>query len=174
MTTQRAVTYGGLFCLLAAWLASAASTVQQPASSEPDRRLAGPSPDALVEDVQAHAARLRDRLAVAPVPQLPHRNPFAFESRPEPRPPSAPTRVEPLPDPMPAASEPALWLLGVAEDRGPKGPIRTAIVGDSADAMYMVTVGQTLLGRYRVEAIGADVVELKDIETGAVRRLALR
>jgi hypothetical protein len=38
----------------------------------------------------------------------------------------------------------------------------------------MVVVGDAVLGRYRVEAIGADAVELKETATGAVRRLARR
>jgi|SRR5688572_19821788 hypothetical protein len=175
MTTRRAVTYGGLFCLLVAWLASAASTVQQPASIEPERRLAGPSPDALIEDVQAQSARLRERLAVAPVPQAPHRNPFAFEARPQPRPPAA-RRIEPvvMPEPLPGPPEPALSLMGIAEDQGAKGLTRTAIIGDGADGMLMVTVGQTILNRYRVEAIGTEAVELRDLTTDTVRRLALR
>ena len=38
----------------------------------------------------------------------------------------------------------------------------------------MVTVGQTVLDRYRVEAIGVDAIELKDVTTNAVRRIGLR
>jgi hypothetical protein len=38
----------------------------------------------------------------------------------------------------------------------------------------MVAEGQELAGRYRVSAVGADAVELKDLVTGATRRLALR
>lgn len=177
MTTRRAVTYGGLFCLLAAWLASAASTTQQDQQppSEPDRGVMVPSTDALVSDVQAHAAKLRQRLASAPVPPLPHRNPFLFESRPMPAPRPILRRAEPLSMPEPLSTpEPALFLIGVAEDQGPNGPMRTAILGDDADAVFMVSLGQTVLDRYRVAAIGADAVELKDIRTNAVRRLALR
>src|SRR5688572_21318577 len=178
MTTRRAVTYGGLFCLLAAWLASAASTTFQeydPALS-PARDVAQPSPDVLANDVQAQAARLRQRLASAPVPPAPERNPFLFESRI-----AAPSRhlprriVEPAPLVQPAAvPEPPLALIGIAEDKGPGGLTRTAIIADDAEAVFMVTVGQTILERYRVEAIGADAVELKDSLTNSVRRLGLR
>ena len=176
MTTRRAVTYGGLFCLLAAWLASAASTtfVQQDLR-EPERSMPGPSPDAIASEVQEHAARLRQRLATAPVPQPPHRNPFMFESRSQAPPRSIARRLEPvaLPEPLPVP-EPLLSLIGIAEDQGLKGVARTAIIADDAETVFMVTVGQTVLGRYRVEAIGADAVELKDVDTSVIRRLALR
>jgi hypothetical protein len=65
-------------------------------------------------------------------------------------------------------------LIGIAEDQGPSGLVRTAIIADEAENLLMATVGNTLLGRYRVEAIGADAVELKDVNTSAVRRLGLR
>jgi hypothetical protein len=65
-------------------------------------------------------------------------------------------------------------LIGIAEDQGPKGFVRTAIITDDADAVFVLTVGETLLDRYKVEAIGADVVELKDLGSDATRRLALR
>jgi len=175
MTTRQAVTYGGLSCLLAAWLASAASTSWQTASPEESARgTSGPTTDILAIDVQAHAARLRQRLASAPTPQLPHRNPFNFESRVLEPPRQIARRPEPLPIPEVQPPEPALTLIGIAEDRGPQGPSRTAMISTDADEMLMVTVGQTILDRYRVEAISVGVVELKDVGTGTVRRLALR
>jgi hypothetical protein len=176
MTTRRAVTYGGLTCLLAAWLASAASTSRQAAPPEqPARGTSGPSTDTLAVDVQEHATRLRERLAAAPNPQLPRRNPFLFESRPSPPSRQAARPPEPVAIPeLQPAPEPVLSLIGIAEDRGAQGPIRTAVIAGDADELFMVTAGQTVLRRYRVEAIGADVVELKDIGTGVVRRLALR
>jgi hypothetical protein len=42
------------------------------------------------------------------------------------------------------------------------------------DDLMMVTVGQRLLSRYDVVAVGADAVELKDLETGLARRLVLK
>jgi hypothetical protein len=51
---------------------------------------------------------------------------------------------------------------------------RTAVVAAPGDQFYMVTEGQELAGRYRVSAVGADAVELKDLVTGATRRLALK
>jgi hypothetical protein len=176
MTLRRAVAYGGICCLLAAWLASAASTARRPAApaiQEP--RVAGTSAtETLASEVQAHAARLRERLASAPRPQLPLRNPFVFGSRPtvHTRPPAVrqiPEVVQPLSPP-----EPMLSLIGIAEDQGPKGAVRTAIITGDADAVFVLVVGETLLDRYTVEAIGADAVELKDGVTNLTRRLALR
>jgi hypothetical protein len=177
MTTQRAVTYGGLFCLLAAWLASAASTTLQYSQQPVPEGSSGltTSTEALAAEVQAHAARLRERLASAPVPQLPHRNPFTFESRPAPPPRQIARGIERavVEEPLPAP-EPVLSLIGIAEDNGPTGLTRTAILTDAAESVLFVTVGQTLLGRYTVERVGADTVELKDVESNAIRRLVLR
>lgn len=65
-------------------------------------------------------------------------------------------------------------MIGIAEDPGPKGLVRTAIITGDAETVFVLAVGETLLDRYKVEAIGADAVELKDIATNARRRLALR
>jgi hypothetical protein len=177
MTIRRGAAYGGLFCLLAAWLASAASTTFD-RQRVADASLAAPSEaDPLDVDFQAQAAKLRERLATAPAPQAPHRNPFVFEARAPRHAPAPPVR-ELAPVDVPAAPaappEPALFLVGVAEDQGPQGPTRTAILSDDREGTYMAAVGGMVGGRYEVQAIGADAVELKDLITGGIRRLALR
>ena len=177
MTTRRAVTYGGLSCLLAAWLASAASTTfQAPPPEESERGTQGSSTEALAIEVQAQTTRLRQRLQASPTPQLPQRNPFAFVMRSEPAArPLNTRRAEPVATAGPQTPpEPMLVLIGIAEDQGPSGPTRTAIIADDRETILMVTVGQNVLGRYRVDAIGADAVELKDVATDAVKRLGLR
>jgi hypothetical protein len=73
-----------------------------------------------------------------------------------------------------APPEPILSLIGIAEDQGPKGTVRTAIITGDADAVYVLIEGETLLDRYKVQAIGADAVELKEIASDTIRRLALR
>jgi hypothetical protein len=176
MTMRRAVTYGGSICLLAAWLASAASTPRQtPAESprESDPNASSPT-ETLAAEVQAHAAKLRSRLASARAPQMPLRNPFSFDAPVRPAVRTAPepiatAAIEPAPIP-----EPMLTLIGIAADQGPNGEVRTALVADQSENVHIVKVGETLLGRYRVTAIGADAAELKDITTESVRRLALR
>jgi len=67
-----------------------------------------------------------------------------------------------------------LSLMGIAEDATQEGPHRTAVIGGTGDALYMVTEGQSFADRYEVTAISADAIELKDLVTGGYRRLALR
>lgn len=176
MTPKKVALYlvGG--SVLAAWLAAAASVDR---AAEPPFV---PSPvqtsgtETLAEEVQAQTVRLRARLAAAPSPHQPSRNPFAFAPKPvtNPRParPAATTSPAP-PDPI-VAPEPPLTLIGLAEDESPTGPIRTAIISADGGELLMVRVGESIGARYRVQAIGADAVELTDLTTGAARRLVLR
>ena len=169
MSPTRAATYLGGTVLFAGWLASAAGVSRQPRVV----RVTPPPPesaqlDALVSNVQTQASRLRQRMATAPAPKAPFRNPFVFVQREsvvtmrrEPRPAAPPDVFVPL--------EPDLDFLGVAEE----GTTRTAIIG-LGDELLMVTVGQEVAARYRVAAVGPDVVELLDLRTGATRRLALK
>ena len=82
MTPKRAAAYIGGFALLAAWLASAASTsLRRDPAPPPDAGPAVPLTEAIAADIHAQAKRLRQRLATAPLPQEPARNPFAFRVR---------------------------------------------------------------------------------------------
>jgi hypothetical protein len=172
MTPSRAAAYLGGGILLAAWFTSAAGVTRQPRALRDPRS----SPqiaqlDTLAASVQSQASRLRVRLAAAPSPQSPIRNPFMFAAR-ETGPRAAVPRV-PEPRDVPAAEpveiEPDLVLLGVAE----QDKTRTALIG-AGEELIMVTEGQSVAGRYRVAAVSADGVELKDLATGATRRLTLR
>ena len=58
--------------------------------------------------------------------------------------------------------------------RLPAGAIRTAIISADGGEVLMVRVGEFIGARYKVQAIGADSVELADLTTGVARRLALR
>lgn len=177
MTPSRMAAYLVVAVLFAAWLASAAGISRRP------RTVIAPRPgpqsarvDALARDVQSQAARLRQRLATAPAPQAPIRNPFSFADRRAPAP-RVPRRTEPLPVleiAAPEPVEPELSLLGIAEQRTAAGLVRTAMIGGAGDELFMVVPGQTLAGRYRVMGVGADAVELKDQVTGVTRRLALK
>jgi hypothetical protein len=174
MAPARAAAYLGGTLLLVAWLASAAGVSRR----QPGIQIARPQAeavqlDALATDVQSQAVRLRTRLAAAPAPQMPLRNPFMFAAT------AAPVHrvaapAEPRLEPVPELPEPVLELAGVAEQNTDAGVKRTAMVAGPGDQFYMVTEGQELAGRYRVSAVGADAVELKDLVTGATRRLALR
>jgi hypothetical protein len=176
MTIKRAAAYGVLSVLVLAWLSAAASISRQtpPTSDEPRRPVQTAGTETLAADVQAQAERLKQRLATAPAPQEPSRNPFTFSVRPPQRQQRAPVPVDVAPPAPLVPMEPALELIGVAESQSPKGPIRTAIISTAAEDLFMVKEGEILGGRYRVVAVGADAVELSDLVTGAVRRLGLR
>jgi hypothetical protein len=180
MTPKKAAAYLTVAILLAAWFASAVSVSRQAraprqpsASASDEARL-----EALAADVQAQSSRLRERLAAAPRVQTPTRNPFMFRPRETP----VPNRMvrAAIMDPQPAAElefeprEPLLVLVGVAEEKTKEGLVRTAMISDEAEELHMAVQGQHLLGRYVVEAVSPDAVELKDITTGVIRRLALR
>jgi hypothetical protein len=178
MTVQRAAAYIGGAALLCAWLASAASTARRtpPQTVPAVPHGAQSQTEALARDVQRQAERLRKRLAAAPIPQRPPRNPFAFKERPEP-----PRRREPMPRveapaaPVVVRDEPLLVLIGVAERATPAGAVRTAMIAAEGDQLFLVKAGDTVMGRYQIEIVGADAVQMKDLlPGGGIRRLALR
>jgi hypothetical protein len=151
-----------------AWLYAAVTAPSRRVSMAPIERV---SPvEARSEALAAEIARLHERLRPDATPRQPGRNLFAFTAR------SAP------PAPRPALSEavldapiaaPPFKLIGVAEDTGPEGPVRTAIVATPGQ-MFLVREGETVTTRYRVARIAADVVELIDAIDGSTLRLALR
>jgi hypothetical protein len=175
MAPARAAAYLGGATLLIAWLASAAAVSRVRSAPPIERR---PSDlvqlDTVAADVQSQAVRLRARLAVAPAPDSPRRNPFTFAMR-EPVARAAAPRVPALAPALPAP-EPDLVmeLVGIAEQKTDAGLKRTAMIGAPGDQLFMVSEGEDVSGRYRVSAVGADAVELKDLLTGSTRRLALR
>jgi hypothetical protein len=160
-----------------AWLASAAGVTRQAQQARTTpRHVEAAQFDALASDMQTQSARLRERLAHAPVPSDAIRNPFRFAER---RSSFVRARRPVLPAAEPAAAtpeirEPALQLIGIAETSTEDGVVRTAMIAGGYNDLMMVTAGQRILGRYEVVAVGADAVELKDVDTGAVRRLILQ
>jgi hypothetical protein len=177
MTVKRAAVYIGSATLLAAWFSSAASvSLQRDERNPPSPAAANPAPtDGLAAEVQTQARRLKEHMTASPLPQQPLRNPFAFA-------PTAPERhaartmqaaVEPLPVvEMPA--EPALSLIGFAEERRPQGFVRTAMLAGEGDHLFVVSVGDVVLSRYTVTFIGSEAIELSDSTTGQTRRLVAR
>jgi hypothetical protein len=177
MTAKRAAGYCGGALLMLAWLSSAGGLMRQ-ATEEPAPRnsLDTAGEITLADEVHAQAGRLKSRLAVAPAPQEPFRNPFAFGPRVVPERRAANARPE---GELPAPSlgpplEPAIELIGIAENESPKGVVRTAIISALDGELFLVKEGETLAARYRVGPVAAGAVELNDLLTGAVRRLALR
>ena len=159
------------------WLASAAGVTWQAREARvTPRQIEAAQFDALATDMQAQTGRLRARLAQAPAPSPAIRNPFRFADRRVPLARGA-RAAAPAPEPVvvaPEIREPSLQLIGVAETNTKDGPVRTAMITGGYDELMMVTAGQRILGRYEVVAVGADAVELKDVGTGAIRRLILR
>jgi hypothetical protein len=176
MTFTRATAYVGLASVLVSWLAGAAglSVTPRPPAPQPPRAEAATT-QALADEIQGQASRLRDRLAAAPLPHEPIRNPFAFAARAvRPSRSSATAAAKPAAAEAVPTPEPPLQLVGVAERTTPAGIVRTALITADSDDLFMLIDGDTLGGRYRVKAVSADAVELLDLVTGATRRLALR
>jgi hypothetical protein len=175
MTLKRAAVYSGGGLLLIAWLASAASLGREKSDDQPASRPVETSgTTSLAAEVQAQALKLKSRLAAAPAPQKSTRNPFVFGTRPV-----AATRVAHTPQPEAAPvpsplAEPAIELIGVAENKNPTGVTRTAVISALSGELFLVKEGDTLASRYRVAGVGADAVELIDLASGAGRRLVLR
>jgi hypothetical protein len=118
--------------------------------------------------------RLHDWRPLLPSPVRAERDIFAFKRRP----------AKPIPAPEPAgglfqaggATQPRLVLfklIGFAEDAGPDGAIRTAIISGQGQ-VYLVGEGDTVAWIYRVEKILPDSVELFDSTGGPTLRLALK
>jgi hypothetical protein len=176
MSAKRAAGYSGAALLLAAWLSSAGGLMRQtPDAPEPATPVETSGATSLAADVQAQTLRLKNRLAVAPSPQEPFRNPFTFAPRAVPDRRETVARDDAEPSALSAPPlEPAIELIGVAESASPKGPVRTAIISALSGELFLVKEGETIAARYRVGAVSADAVELSDLLTGAVRRLALQ
>ncbi|HEV8345005.1 MAG TPA: hypothetical protein VGQ16_00460 [Vicinamibacterales bacterium] len=172
MNLKRAATIGVVGGALAVWLASAATSNH----SLPPPIIVPPSPidsrgAALAEEV----ARLHERLRPTATPNQPSRNLFSFRSAPARTLPPAPVAPPPaiVEAPAPRPAQPSLKLAGIAEDDGPNGPERTAIIAGDGQ-LFMVKEGDAVTLRYRVAKISADVVELTDLTDNSVRRLALK
>lgn len=155
---------------LAAWLAGAATSNR--ALPEPIVTRALPI-DARGADLAAEIARLHERLRPSATPRSPSRNLFTFRGAP------APTVAAPAPRaaiteaPVQAPPLPPLKLSGIAEDEGPDGPVRTAMISLDGQ-LFLVKEGDPVTPRYKVARISPDVVELTDVTDSSTRRLALR
>jgi hypothetical protein len=180
MTLRKAAVYGVCAALLVAYLASANMPAQ-----DSDRRARSAQPtgtagtESLAVEVRSQATKLRERMAQAPTPSANPRNPFAFGAAPRAaRASESAVRAAVAPDAgvifPPSAPLPVFTLMGIAEERLAAGPRRTAVIGGEGDAIFMVVEGQTIGDRYKVTKIGADAVELEDLQTHGYRRLALR
>ena len=167
--TATIVVVGGA---LLAWLAGAATSNR---TSVPLPIVQRTPIEVRGEELAVEIARLQERLRPTTTPRQPGRNLFSFHARAARM---APIVAAPAPAPAPALVEappalPALKLAGIAEDEGPEGPLRTAIISGQGQ-LFLVKEGESVLQRYRVTKISADVVELVDLGDNSILRLALR
>jgi hypothetical protein len=173
MNWKRIATLGVFGGALAVWLAGAAtSNARRPIDTivtEPTQvELHG-------AELAAEIARLRDRLHPTTEPQHPGRNLFQFSRRTSATRAAAPAPAATLSE-APAVvkpAPPALQLVGVAEDQGPDGPVRTAIIS-AFGQLYFVKPGDTVGSRYRVEVVSGEVTELTDLVDSTKLRIALQ
>ena len=169
-TATIAVTGGALI----AWLAAAATSNREIA---PPPRVVTLPIDLRGAELASEITRLHERLRPDAPPADSGRNLFTFRAaaiRRLPAPAPAPAPMPALSEALPQAlAQPALKLAGIAEDAGPNGPVRTAIISGEGQ-LFMVKEGESVTTRYRVVKISADVVELSDQNDHTTRRLALR
>ena len=171
--------------LLAAWLSSAAGTMLGPAPSPtsaggpalPPAARAPQGPPAERIDLDREVARMAAYLERAPRPRPVVRNPFTLA----PQRPAAAVSEEraAVPDgwaPSPVSASPGaplrVSLAGIATDETPSGPHRTAILSVEGQVV-LAEVGDEVPGRYQVQRIDDDGVELFDPGRQASFRLRL-
>jgi len=172
MNVKRTLVFVGSGAALIAWLAGAATSNREYA---PAPVLAPPHVDVQGADLAKEIARLHERLRPESTPRQPGRNLFTFHSVIQQRPavvdaPKAAISEVAVPT---APPQPMLKLAGIAEDAGPNGPVRTAIISAESQ-LFLVKEGEPVTSRYRVAKIAPDVVELTDSIDGTTRRLSLK
>jgi hypothetical protein len=171
MTPKRAVLLLAGGSALAAWIAGAATSDLRQPPPAPSR--AAPV-DARAAQLAADVARLHSWSRPPAAPRHPGRNLFTFApSEPAPRQAPAEAAAPPAPPAPTVATPPDLVLDGIAEDAGPDGPVRTAIIAGDGQ-LFLVRQGDAVTSRFTVLRVGAEAVELADRESGTTLRLALR
>jgi hypothetical protein len=171
MNLKRGLTLGAACGAVAVWLAAAATSAPRPPVRTP-AHTATPV-EVRGAELAAEIARLRERLRPTAAP-LQTRDLFRYGGRRTTAPVfGAPAPPSALDSTAPGVAPPAFALVGLAEDAGPDGPIRTAIISGAGD-LFLVKEGEAVTTRYRVVKISSDVVELGDVTDGTTLRLALK
>ncbi len=170
MKLKRVAAIGIVGGALAAWLAAAATSGDRaPVVSPPS---SAPPIDARGTELATQIARLHERLVLEAAPRRKVRNPFQFAAaRPQLTPPASNAALTDAP--VVSAPPPPLRLSGLAEDPGPDGPVRTAIISGLGQ-LFLAKEGEHVTLRYRVTKIGADAVELTDLSDGSTLRLGFK
>jgi hypothetical protein len=164
--------YSAALAALAAWWASASTATLQPDPVPAPPQLT--AAEKLGESLEHEISRLREHKRVVAEPQRPSRNLFRFAASPHPDTPQLLSDVPPFAGRRPDAVPPplALALIGLAQDEGPEGTVRTAIISGGGD-LFIVKEGDPVTSRFRVSRISGEVVELVGADD-AFLRLALK
>jgi hypothetical protein len=178
MTYLRGAAFGLPLAAAALWMLSVTTTGAPPAPVERPAAAEAEAMPAPWFDLAHQRARL-ERLTTAPA-VVPARNPFRFAT-----PPARPTRpsaVRRVPADQPALSDSPLSppdaplpvrLVGIAASPSTGGTPRSAILSGLGQ-VFIAGAGDLVAEHYRVSAVGEDAVELRDVATGRIVRLALR
>ena len=175
MHWKRIFTFVAAGGALAALATSAATTGRRRAITIPPKTAEMKAFEERGAALDAEIGRLREHLHPTTAPQRPPRNLFSFERRPpaSSNPAVKPAEIATVEAPV-LPAPPALTLIGLAEDQDDDGRVvRTAIIS-AASELFMVKEGQPVTARFKVGKIGADVVELTDVNDNSTLRLALK
>jgi len=159
---------------LAAWLASA-STAGRPQTFDAAPRTSTPL-DIHGAQLAAEIARLRDRLHPTTAPQAPGRNLFQFSRSRSGASAAAIVTAAPAEAATPApvvVPPPSLKLVGIAEDAGPDGAVRTAIIS-AFGQLFLAKLGEPVTDRYQVVRISGDAAELIDRDDNSTLTIVLK
>ena len=168
-TTLKALWVGG-GGILATWIAVSPNQGLPATAQQTAVRRTAQATETTAEDLNAQAARLRDRSTIVRL-RPSTRNPFRYGSVKSSAPATgARARVQPMaiePAIPPAPTGPVLKLSGVAQKDGK----RTAIIASDSQ-IYLVGEGDSLAGRYTVVKVDPEAVLLRDA-SGVEQRLIL-
>jgi hypothetical protein len=174
--------------ILSSWAVSSASDEPRPAAPMPVTLVEQPLPDLSIE-LDAEISRLASRTSAAAPAAASRRDLFTFAARKmpprrrplqplmaAPAPPDAlsPAAIAPTVEPLPPAvpTEPLIdqpALRGVAEITA--GTL-TAVISFNGDLHY-VRHGDVMAGRYRIDGVAMDGVDVFDLAAGTILRLRL-
>jgi len=173
MKLNRVFAFAVVGAALAAWLAAASTAGRRPIVVAPAQRTT--PVEVRGAELAAEVSRLRERLHPTTSPQAPTRNLFAF-SRPAPvRRAEIVTRPEVTEETAASRTPvpPSFRLVGIAEDEGKEGLVRTAIIS-SMGQLFFAKVGDEVTSRYRIARISSDAAELTDVGDNSAITLVLK
>lgn len=173
MNVRRIVWFGVSALAIASWFASASTSGVRPPVIPPAPPRVSPLDLSLVS-LQSEVGRLHERLGPTATPTR-ARDLFRFRGR-VPRPSASASVRHDADVPVVAVPvvpvPPSLALIGVAEDAGADGVVRTAIVSGLGD-VFLVKAGESIRDRFRVGLVSADAVQIIDLTTDTASTLTL-